>query len=307
MSGKYATSDQIAGTLCQLWADALGLRPGIPIPVGSLDAHWDAIGAGIRLGDVVNVIGTSTCVMAISPRPDLVPGVCGVVPGSIHPHYLGIEAGLSAAGDLFDSIARRAGTTLAELSKQIHDYRSGQTGLLRVCWDHGDRTVLGDPNLRAALFGMSLAHTAADELFAAIEGIALHTRIILERMAEHGVPVDRVINAGGVPRKSQVLNRVYANVLGAPILVPEQDTTSLGPAIFAFLAAGTFRTVEEAQAALCPRFATVEPDPRGSALCEELFTSYRSLYFALGRDDSPPVRLGDLLPSLRRIASDAVL
>lgn len=305
MSGKYATSDQIAGTLCKPWADALGLRPGIPVPVGSLDAHWDAVGAGIRLGDVVNVIGTSTCVMAISPGLDLVPGVCGVVPGSIHPRYLGIEAGLSAAGDLFDSIARRAGASLADLSKTIDAYRSGQTGLLRLCWDRGDRTVLGDPHLRAALFGMSLAHTAADELFAAIEGIAFHTRIILHRMAEHGVPVERVINAGGVPRKSMVLNRVYANVLGAPILVPERDTTSLGPAIFAFLAAGTFQTVEEAQAALCPRFVAIEPDRDGSALCEELFTLYKSLYASLGRENSSPVHLGGLLSSLRRIARAA--
>ncbi|MEO6809829.1 MAG: ribulokinase [Isosphaeraceae bacterium] len=307
MSGKYATSDQLAGNLCKPWADALGLRPGIPVPVGSLDAHWDAIGAGIRLGDVVNVIGTSTCVMAISPRPDLVPGVCGVVPGSIHPQYLGIEAGLSAAGDLFDSIARRAGTTPGDLSKGIDTYRSGQTGLLRVCWDYGDRTVLGDPHLRAALFGMGLAHTAADELFAAIEGIAFHTRIILERMAEHGVPVERVINAGGIPRKSQILNQVYANVLDAPILVPERDTTSLGPAIFAFLAAGTFRTVEEAQAALCPPFATIEPDYTGAVRCEALFTLYKSLYDSLGRENSPPVPLGSLLPSLRRIASAALL
>ena len=101
------------------WADRLGLRPGIPIPFAGLDAHWDAIGAGVRLGDVVNVIGTSTCVMAISERAAPIPGVCGVVPGSIHPSYTGIEAGLSAAGDIFDAIARRAGTTLAELSAAI--------------------------------------------------------------------------------------------------------------------------------------------------------------------------------------------
>jgi L-ribulokinase len=297
MGGHYARSDRLAGTLCEAWAARLGLRPGIPIPVGALDAHWDAIGAGIGLGDVVNVIGTSTCVMAISERPEPIPGVCGVVAGSIHPSYAGIEAGLSAAGDLFESIARRAGTTPADLFAAIAGYRSGQTGLLRLAWDNGDRTILGNPHLRGATLGWNLAHTAADELFAAVEGTAFHTRLILERMAEHGVPVQRVINAGGIPRKSAVLNRVYANALGTPILVPKSDATSLGAAIFAFLAAGTFRTIEEAQQALCPPHATIEPDMCGSAVCEELFGLFRSLYFSFGNDNS--------LPSLRRIADAA--
>jgi L-ribulokinase len=109
LGGRYATSDHIAGKLSAEWAERLGLRAGIPIPVGAFDAHWDAIGAGVGLGDVVNVIGTSTCIMAISGTDDLIPGVCGVVPGSIHPKYTGIEAGLSATGDIFDAIAKRAG------------------------------------------------------------------------------------------------------------------------------------------------------------------------------------------------------
>jgi L-ribulokinase len=305
MAGNYARSDSLAGTLCLPWAERLGLRPGIPIPVGALDAHWDAIGAGIDLGDVVNVIGTSTCVMAISERDAPIPGVSGVVRGSVHPAYSGIEAGLSAAGDLFDAIARRAGTTAADLFGQIAAYRSGQTGLLRLAWDNGDRTILGDPHLRGLTLGWNLAHTAADELFAAVEGTAFHTRIILERMAEHGVPVRRVINAGGIPRKSPALNQVYANVLGTPILVSKGDTTSLGSAIFAFLAAGTYRTVEEAQHALCPAHATIEPEPRGAAACEELFALFRTLYTGLGTLDSAPLSLGRVLPTLRRVADTA--
>src|SRR5205814_10678523 len=134
--------DTVAGGLTPYWAEQLGLTPGIPIPVAGLDAHWDAIGAGIRLGDVVNVIGTSTCVMAISDKLEPIPGVFGVVAGSIHPHYAGIEAGLSAAGDIFEAIARRAGATLGDLAQTINDYQPGQTGLLRLAWDHGDRTVL---------------------------------------------------------------------------------------------------------------------------------------------------------------------
>jgi L-ribulokinase len=117
LQGEYLTSDHIAGHLSQHWASAMGLRPGIPIPVGAFDAHWDALGSGIREGDVVNVVGTSTCIIAMSSRTQLVPGVCGVVPGSVHPRYTGIEAGLSATGDIFDAIARRAGTTVAALSQ----------------------------------------------------------------------------------------------------------------------------------------------------------------------------------------------
>src|SRR5450432_4872411 len=128
LNGRYATSDELAGTLAPEWAAKLGLRSGIPIPVGAFDAHWDAIGAGIQLGDIVNVIGTSTCIIGMSDTVQLIPGVCGVVPGSVYPARTGIEAGLSATGDIFDAIARRAGTTVQALSQGLEQYRAGQTG-----------------------------------------------------------------------------------------------------------------------------------------------------------------------------------
>jgi L-ribulokinase len=300
--GRYATSDQIAGHLDAKWAERLGLAAGIPIPVGAFDAHWDAIGAGVRLGDVVNVIGTSTCIMAISEQPNLVPGVCGVVPGSIHPRYTGIEAGLSATGDIFDAIARRANSTVAALSQGLDRYRAGETGLLRLTWDNGDRTVLVNPELGGVTLGWRLTNTAQDELFAAIEGTAFHTRVIVERMEEHGVEVKRIINGGGIPQKNDTLNHIYANVMNKPILVPQGDVTSLGSAIFAFLAAGTFRSVEEAQDALCPSYKTVAPDPPSAAVYQELFPIYRRLYFGMGRKDAEALEIGGVLPALRRIA-----
>jgi len=303
LGGRYATSDQIAGRLSPEWAEKLGLRASIPIPVGAFDAHWDAIGAGVRIGDVVNVVGTSTCIMAISDQPSLIPGVCGVVPGSIHPGYTGIEAGLSATGDIFEAIARRAGTTVADLSKGLDHYRAGETGLLRLTWDNGDRTVLVNPELSGVTLGWRLTTTAQDELFAAIEGTAFHTRVILERMEEHGVPVRRIINGGGIPQKNAVLNQVYANVMGKPILVPNGDVTSLGSAIFAFMAAGAFRTIEEAQDVLCPGFVTIEPERGQAETSQELFSLYRSLYFALGQRNSPAASIGGVLPELRRIAA----
>jgi len=305
LAGRYETSEKIAGHLAPEWAEKLGLRAGIPIPVGAFDAHWDAIGAGVRLGDVVNVVGTSTCIMALGEKPSLIPGVCGVVQGSIDPARTGIEAGLSATGDIFEAVARRAGTTVAALSHGLENYAAGETGLLRLTWDNGDRTVLVNPELSGVTLGWRLTHTAQDELFAAIEGTAFHTRVILERMEEHGVPIRRVINGGGIPQKNPVLNQVYANAMGKPILVPGGDVTSLGSAIFAFLAAGTFPSIEAAQAALCPAFAVVEPQPAQAAVYRELYPLYRKLYFSLGRRDSAPVGIGEILPELRRIAAQA--
>jgi L-ribulokinase len=305
LSGEYLTSDAIAGHLSAEWADAMGLKAGIPIPVGAFDAHWDAIGAGCREGDVVNVVGTSTCIIAMARKTELVPGVCGVVPGSVHPDFTGIEAGLSATGDIFEAIARRAGTQVRELAKGLESYRAGQTGLLRLSWDNGDRTVLVNPELGGVTFGWNLLHTAQDELFAAIEGTAFHTRIILERMAEHGVPVERVINAGGIPQNNSALNQIYADVLGKPVLVPDGTPTSLGSGIFALLAAGSFATIEEAQKAICLPYRTYAPQAGAVAIYDELFALYRRAYFALGSPDAAAVGLGTVLPELRRIASGA--
>ncbi len=303
LGGRYLASDQHAGTLSEEWASKLGLHTGVVVPVGAFDAHWDAIGAGAKIGEVVNVIGTSTCIIGLSDSTTLVPGVCGVVPGSVHPQFTGIEAGLSAVGDIFEAISRRAGSTAASLSQEIISYSAGQTGLLRMTWDNGDRTVLVNPELGGVTLGWHLTSTAADELFAAIEGTAFHTRIILERMEEHGAPVDRIINGGGIPQRSATLNQVYANVLNKPILVPQGDVTSLGSAIFAFLSVGAFASIEEAQDALCPKHQVFEPDSRSAAIYEELYQLYKRLYFSLGSAKSPPSEMGDVLPTLRKIAA----
>src|SRR5271165_6261767 len=233
LQGRYQTSDKIAGHLSPYWAQQLGVKPGIPIPVGAFDAHWDAVGAGVGLGDVVNVIGTSTCIIGLSDRAQLVPGVCGVVPGSVDPKMTGVEAGLSAA----------------------------------------------------------------------IEGTAFHTRIILQRMEEHGASVRRIINGGGIPQKNETLNQVYANVLNKPILIPQGDVTSLGSAIFAFLAAGAFPSLEAAQKTLCPPHQTYLPEPTSVEIYNRLFGLYRKLYFSLGEKDSAAVSIGDVLPQLRLIAA----
>ncbi len=306
ISGKYQTSDHLAGHLSEEWAARLGLDPGIPIPTGAFDAHWDAIGANIRLGDVVNVIGTSTCIIGMSDQQTLVPGVCGVVPGSVYPSEVGIEAGMSAVGDIFAAIAKRANRSVAELSDEILNYKAGQTGLLRLTWDNGDRTVLVNPALGGVTFGWNLYHTAADELFAAVEGTALHTRVIFERMEENGAPINRVINGGGIPKRNAKLNQVYANALNKPVLVPDGDVTSLGSAIFAFLAAGDFPSIEAAQQALCPPFRVFQPQPAEVARYDRLYPLFRSAYFALGSADAAAIPLGQILPELRAVRKECL-
>ena len=302
LQSSYETSDKIAGTLSPAWAEKLGLRAGIPIPVGAFDAHWDAIGAGALEKDVVNVVGTSTCIIGISRQSQLVPGLCGVVQGSVHPAYTGVEAGLSATGDIFNAIAQRANTTVSALSEGLENYKAGQTGLLRMTWDNGDRTVLVNPNLRGITLGWNLQHTAQDELFAAIEGTAFHTRVILDRMAENGVVIERVINGGGIPQSNAPLNQIYANVLKRPVLVPSKKVTSLGSAIFAFLAAGTFKTIEEAQKKICPPHNIYNPQPQASKIYDQLYDLYQRIYFDFGQP-IPSNRFGDVLPSLIRLAS----
>src|ERR1700758_4497317 len=300
LEGEYATSDKIAGKLAPQWAEKLGLRAGIPIPVGAFDAHWDAIGAGAKEGDVVNVVGTSTCIIAYAPKAQLIPGVCGVVPGSVHPQFTGIEAGLSATGDIFSAIARRANMTIEELSKGLTGYRAGQTGLLRMTWDNGDRTVLVNANLGGMTLGWNLVHTAQDELFAAVEGTAFHTRVILDRMSDYGAPTRRVINGGGIPQSNAAVNQVYANVLGRPVLVPSSKVTGLGSAIFAFLAAGIFRTIDDAQQQVCPSYTVFEPQAQTQAVYRELYELYCKIYFEFGTPGGSA--FGAVLPKLIQIA-----
>ena len=298
LRGRYGTSVEKAGGLSPEWADRLGLKAGIPIPIGAFDAHWDAIGSGCREGDVVNVVGTSTCIIALGDADmSPVPGICGAVPGSVIPGVMGVEAGQSATGDLFEAIARRAGTNVATLCLGLEENGPGATGLLRLTWDNGDRTVLVRSDLGGMTLGWDLSHTAADEMHAAIEGMAMHVRIILDRMAEGGLKFDRVINAGGIPQKNDVLNQIYADVLGCEVHVPDRSPTGVGACIFAAIAAGAYETIPDAQAVMCPGTRVFKPRADRKNAYEVLYGLFRDVYFGFG--DGVSVDLGRVLPTLR--------
>lgn len=299
LAGSYGAVDEIAGRLSAPWAKQLGLRAGLPIPFPALDAHSDAIGCGIRLGDIVNVMGTSTCIMALSEHATPIPGVSGVVNHSIHPKLAGIEAGLSACGAVFDAIALRSGRDLAALSKETAGYRPGQTGLLRLPWDNGDRTILGNPELRGLTLGWNLSHTAADELFAAFEGSAFHTKVILDHLGAFRVPAARIINAGGLPQHLPAINQLYADVLNKPVCVPKQPATGLGSAIFASLAAGAFSCIEAAQDTLCPGFREYHPQTPAVSAYEDLYDAFRKVYFLFGDGGPASQSAAGVLNTLR--------
>lgn len=281
MSGPVLSSDQIAGGLCAEWAKRLGLREGLPVPVGALDAHWDAVGAGCRVGEAVHVLGTSGCLMAVADQAGPMAGIPGVVFGSIDPSRWGIESGLAAVGSLFEAISRRARRSLPVLTEAVKGHQPAQTGLIRMPWDHGDRGPHADATLRGVCLGWHLNHTAADELFAAMEGTAMQTRLLLERMSAQGVHTRRMVHGGGIPRRNAVLNQVFANVLNMPIRVPREDITGRGSAIFAALAAGAYRSLAEAQSAMSPDCDEIEPQAAARAPYDELYARFAMLYEAL--------------------------
>jgi L-ribulokinase len=147
-----------AGHLATTWAATLGLRAGIPIAMGGFDAHYGAVGAGVRSGTLVKIIGTSTCDCAIAPEHASIadiPGICGIVKGSIMPGYYGLEAGQSAVGDLLkwwvEVVCEGSEDLHATLSEEASRLQPGESGLVALDWNNGNRTVLVDPRLSGLL------------------------------------------------------------------------------------------------------------------------------------------------------------
>ena len=203
LAGEYLTSDHPAGHLAPEWAGKLGLRAGIPIPVGAFDAHWDALGAGCREGDVVNVVGTSTCIIAMAPKRGSSPAFAAWCPAACIRSTPALKQ-VCRRPAISSKPLRRARAPGSPSFERAREISARTNGSVRLSWDNGDRTVLVNSELGGVTLGWNLLHTAQDELFAAIEGTAFHTRIILERMAEYGTPVERVINGGGVPQNNPV-------------------------------------------------------------------------------------------------------
>jgi len=302
------TSDMKVGGLCAKWAGKLGLREGIAVSVGAFDAHMGAVGAGIKPGTLIKIMGTSSCDMMVAPELHTqIKGICGQVDGSIVPGMIGIEAGQSAVGDIFawyreqmrwpienllptdlsdrsdlsDHAKRAALQVLTERAKRL---KPGQSGLLCLDWLNGNRTILVDPNLTGMILGLTLG-TRPEEIFMAlIEATAFGARVIMERIQEYGVPVSEVVTCGGLAERNPFLMQIYADVTGRPMKVSRSaQTCALGAAMFGAVAAGHFANAAEAQVKMSGlKDVLYTPSPANVKVYDRLCALYRKLHDAFG-------------------------
>jgi len=283
-----------AGTLTAEWAGRLGLPDDIPVAVGAFDAHLGGVGAGIETNTMVKIIGTSTCDLMIAPMeedvPDI-PGLCGIVPGSVLPEHYGLEAGQSAVGDIFDwfvSVVKPAGMSHEALTEEARALAPGESGLLGLDWHNGNRTVLVDQRLTGLLLGMTLHTTPAEIYRALVESTAFGARVIKERYEEYGLSVDRIVNCGGIPFRNSLVMQIYADVMGQPMyLSKSEQTPALGAAVAGAVGAGAEEgghpDFGEAIAAMTDTRADVyEPDPEHQDIYDRLFALYRRVHDAFG-------------------------
>ena len=308
-------ADRPAGRLCAEWAEALGLPPGIPVAMGGFDAHYGAVGAGITTGTLVKIIGTSTCDIAIARGgavPPDVPGICGIVDGSVMPGYFGVEAGQSAVGDLLQwwvgEVCLGDEGLHGALTAEAARLRPGESGLVALDWNNGNRTILVDPRLTGLLVGQTLHTTRAEVYRALIEATAFGARAIVERLVERGVPVERVVCCGGIAEKNPLFMQVYADVLGHPMLIAgSPQTPALGAAISAAVAAGVHASFEAAQARMTSlrpeRFA---PDAAARPTYDALYDLYRELHDVFGGVPGARADLPTLMKRLLALRERAV-
>jgi L-ribulokinase len=276
-----------AGGLTREWAEATQLSAGTPVSVGGIDAHVGAIGSGIKPGTLIRILGTSACDMALAPVTDglpVIPGISGVVRDSILPGFVGFEAGQAAVGDLFAWWSRLCGVDHAELTERAAALQPGQSGLLALDWNNGNRSVLQDPRLTGLLVGQTLATRPHEVYRALIEATAFGARMIWDRLEEHGVRSQLVINCGGIAEKNPLVLQVYADATRRTMLVSRSSQTcALGAAICGAVAGGAFESFEAALAALTGvKPERYEPDEAAAAVYDELFELYRSLHDAFG-------------------------
>jgi L-ribulokinase len=292
---RTLTSDQAAGELTAEIAQKVGLPAGVPVAVGALDAHMGAVGAGIKPGTLVKIIGTSTCDMMVAPMdtplPDI-PGLCGIVPGSILPGMYGLEAGQSAVGDIFNWCTKyltpaqytAKGDPHVNLTREAQKLRPGESGLLALDWNNGNRTILVDPLLSGLLLGQTL-HTSAAEVYRTlVEATAFGALTIINRLEEYGVAVKEVVNCGGIAEKNPFVMQIYADVCNRPMKISRSaQTCALGAAIFGAVVGGAYKTVDRAQRKMVGvKDLVYRPNKAAAKTYADLYRLYRRLHDAFG-------------------------
>ncbi len=310
---KAHDATQAAGRLSEAWAERLGLNAGIPIAIGEMDVHYGAIGSGIAEGTLVKVIGTSTCDCAVVPTKKKVadiPGICGIVNGAILPGFYGIEAGQSAVGDIFkwwiETICGGDGALYSRLEKQAAKQNPGASGLLALDWNNGNRTILVDPMLSGLIVGTTLHTNQAEVYRALIEATAFGARTIIERIEEYGVPVKRIVCAGGIAEKSPMLMQIYADVTGRTMQVAGSgQACALGAAISGAVLAGAHRDFPSAQRAMTSvKEIEYKPNAAARKTYNALYRFYRQLHDAFGGVNSA-ADLSQVMKELLKIKQNA--
>jgi L-ribulokinase len=285
--------DYAAGRLTAAWARKTGLPAGIPVAVGAFDAHLGAVGCGIAPGTLVKIIGTSTCDIAIAPNTEKladIPGLCGIVDGSVLPGYYGLEAGQSAVGDIFNWFVNyikpggaKAGSH-EQLTAAAARLKPGESGLLALDWNNGNRTVLVDQRLTGLLVGQSL-YTAPAEIYRAlIEATAFGALTIINRFEEYGVKIGQIVNCGGIAEKNPFAMQIYADVTGRPMKISRSaQTCALGAAMAGAVAGRAhpnFASARKAMPAIQPR--VFQPNLPAHDIYRRLFQLYGRLHDAFG-------------------------
>jgi L-ribulokinase len=305
---RVQTVDRSVGTLTAEWARKTGLQAGIPVAVGAFDAHLGAIGAGVAKGTLVKIIGTSTCDITVAPNTDKladVPGLCGIVDGSVLPGYFGLEAGQSAVGDIFNwfvNYLQPCGKKLGsheELTVGAAKLQPGESGLLALDWNNGNRTILVDQRLTGLLIGQTLHTTPAEIYRALIEATAFGALTIINRLEEYGVKIGQVVNCGGIAEKNPLVMQIYADVTGRPMKISRSaQTCALGSAIAGAVVGGAhknFASAQKAMTGLKPRM--FKPNPKAHAVYKQLYVLYRKLHDAFGTQEAD----GSLYPVMKQL------
>tara|TARA_B100001248_G_scaffold195032_1_gene149835 strand:+ start:853 stop:2517 length:1665 start_codon:yes stop_codon:yes gene_type:complete len=242
--------DQVLGHLSNEWSLRTGLPKGIPISVGALDAHVGAIGAGVKPGKFVKIIGTSTCDIMVFPKSETFKdfdGVSGIANDSVLPGYIGVEAGQSAVGDLLDwwvrKVLKRDADYHLELTKKAAKIKAGDSGLLALDWNNGNRNILADQNLSGLILGQTLGTQDYEIYRSLIEATAYGALKIIKLIETKGIVIDEVIATGGIGHKNKLFMQIYADVFGIPVrLVSNVNAVSVGAAI---MGAITYKNANE--------------------------------------------------------------
>ena len=292
LTPRVHTIDRAVGGLTAAWAKRTGLTAGIPVAVGAFDCHLGAVGSGVTPGTLVKIIGTSTCDISIAANTSEladVPGLCGIVDGSVLPGYFGLEAGQSAVGDLFNwwvNYIQPHGEKLShrKLDEEALKLKPGESGLLALDWNNGNRTILVDQRLTGLMVGQTLYSTPAEVYRALVEATAFGALTIINRFEEYGVKISQIVNCGGIAEKSPLTMQIYADVTGRPMkLSRSAQTCALGSAIAAAVVAGAHKSYSAAQKKMTGLKPKVyKPNPKAHAVYKELYALYKELHDAFG-------------------------